>query len=368
MTTFTGTSGDDILPPNNADDSGDDIFHGLAGDDQLGGGSGNDLLYGEDGNDTIQGGADDDIAYGGAGIDDIDGGGGNDVIDGGAGADTMIGNFGDDTYYVDNAGDAITEYTATDGTDTIYASVSYTLPQYVERLILTGSAALNATGGDDIDTLVGNAGANTLTGNAGADFLSGGNGNDILRGGAGMDVLDGGSGIDTVTYTENEVGVTVNLATGIGIGGNAQGDSYQNIENVNGSTANDTIIGNAAANALNGWAGKDTLTGGGGADRFVFSSPAHSVVGSNADRITDFSHAQGDKIDLSGIDSNTNVVGDQAFTFVGNALYSGTAGELRFASIGGVTTIAGDRNGDGTSDFHVTLTGSFTLLAGDFVL
>jgi Ca2+-binding RTX toxin-like protein len=325
MTTFTGTSGNDILPPNNADDSGDDIFHGLAGDDQLGGGSGNDLLYGEDGNDTIQGGADDDIAYGGAGIDYIDGGGGNDVIDGGAGADTMIGNFGDDTYYVDNAGDAITEYTATDGTDTIYASVSYTLPQYVERLILTGSAALNATGGGDADTLVGNAGANTLTGNAGADFLS-------------------------------------------GVGGNAQGDSYQNIENVNGSTANDTIIGDAAANALNGWAGKDTLTGGGGADRFVFSSPAHSVVGSNADRITDFSHAQGDRIDLSGIDSNTNVVGDQAFTFIGNALYSGTAGELRFASSGGVTTIAGDRNGDGTSDFHVTLTGNLTLLAGDFVL
>jgi len=368
MTAFTGTSGDDILPPIGSDDSGDDIFHGLAGNDQLSGGSGNDLLYGEDGNDTIQGGIGDDLAYGGAGADFIDGGGGDDTIDGGTGSDTMQGNFGDDTYFVDSTGDTVTEYSASDGTDTIYASVSYTLPQFVERLILTGSASIDATGGNDADTLVGNAGSNTLTGNGGADFLSGGDSNDILRGGAGMDVLDGGSGIDAVTYTENEVGVVVNLATGVGQGGNAQGDTYQGIENVNGSTGNDTLIGNAAANALNGWAGTDILTGGGGADRFVFSSLAHSVVGANADRITDFSHAQGDRIDLSAIDANSTVAGNQAFTFIGNALYSGTVGELRFAVSNGVTIVAGDLNGDGTSDFHVTLTGGFTLVTGDFVL
>ncbi len=183
-----------------------------------------------------------------------------------------------------------------------------------------------------------------------------------------MDVLDGGSGIDAVTYTENEVGVVVNLATGVGRGGNAQGDTYQGIENVNGSTGNDTLIGNAAANALNGWAGTDVLTGSGGADRFVFSSLAHSVVGANADRITDFSHAQGDRIDLSAIDANTGVAGDQGFSFIGTGLYTHHAGELRYAVSGGTTTIAGDVNGDGASDFHIALTGSLALVTGDFVL
>ncbi|MGL4964812.1 MAG: calcium-binding protein [Inquilinus sp.] len=350
MTVFTGTSGDDSLPPIGGDNSGDDTYFGLAGADYISAGPG------------------DDIVYGGSEVDYIDAGGGDDYLDGGTGADFLIGNFGDDTYIVDNAGDSITEYSASDGTDTIYSSVSYTLPQYVERLILTGGFNLSATGGGDADTLIGNAGANTLTGNAGADLLSGGDGNDVLRGGAGMDVLDGGNGVDFVTYTEGGVAVTVNLATGVGSGGNAQGDSYGSIENVNGSTGNDTIIGNASANVLNGWAGKDTLTGGGGADHFAFSSIAHSVVGANADRITDFSHAQGDQVDLSAIDANTAVSGDQAFTFIGTAAYSDNAGELRYSVVGAVTTIAGDVNGDGTSDFHIQLTGAIGLVAGDFVL
>ncbi|MGF6226156.1 Ca2+-binding RTX toxin-like protein [Inquilinus ginsengisoli] len=368
MTTFTGTSGDDTLPPPNSDDNGDDIFHGLAGNDTLYGGGGNDTLYGEDGDDYIQGGADHDTAYGGAGTDYMDGGGGDDYLSGGAGNDTMVGNFGDDTYVVDSAGDVITEYSADDGTDTIYSSVSYILPQYVERLILTGGFNLSGTGGAAADTLIGNSGGNTLTGNAGADFLSGGDGNDVLRGGAGMDILDGGNGVDYVTYTENEVAVTVNLATGVGSGGNAQGDSYSSIENVNGSTVGDIIIGNASANVLNGWAGKDTLTGGGGADTFTFSQTNHSVVGANADRITDFSHAQGDRIDLSAIDADTTLAGNQAFAFIGAALYSGDAGELRYSVVGGTTTVAGDVNGDGVSDFHIQLTGSIGLVVSDFVL
>jgi Ca2+-binding RTX toxin-like protein len=350
MATFTGTSGDDSLPPIGQDNSGNDTYFGLAGADYISAGAG------------------DDIAYGGSENDYIDAGGGDDYLDGGTGADILIGNFGDDTYIVDNAGDAITEYSPDDGTDTIYSSVSYTLPQYVERLILTGGFNLSGTGGAAADTLVGNSGGNTLTGNAGADFLSGGDGNDVLRGGSGMDILDGGNGVDYVTYTENEVAVTVNLATGVGSGGNAQGDSYSSIENVNGSTVGDIIIGNASANVLNGWAGKDTLTGGGGADTFTFSQTSHSAVGANADRITDFSHAQGDRIDLSAIDADTTLAGNQAFAFIGTALYSGDAGELRYSIVGATTTVAGDVNGDGTSDFHIQLTGAIGLVVSDFVL
>jgi Ca2+-binding RTX toxin-like protein len=119
---------------------------------------------------------------------------------------------------------------------------------------------------------------------------------------------------------------------------------------------------------LTGAGGKDTLTGGAGADRFVYAGAADSPVGANADRITDFSHAQSDKIDLAAIDANTGAAGNQAFSFIGTSLYTGIAGQLRYASDGAVTTIAGDLNGDGVSDFHIQLTGAIGLVAADFVL
>ena len=161
--------------------------------------------------------------------------------------------------------------------------------------------------------------------------------------------------------------MTVNLTTG-GTGGDAQGDTYANIENVIGSAGADALTGNGLANALNGGAGKDTMTGLAGADRFVFTSAAHSAVGANADRITDFSHAQGDRIDLTAIDASTGAAGDQAFAFLGTGAYTGVAGQLRYSVVGGVTTIAGDINGDKASDFHIQLTGAVNLVAGDFVL
>ena len=160
-----------------------------------------------------------------------------------------------------------------------------------------------------------------------------------------------------------------NLAAGTASGGFAQGDVLASIENVNGSSFNDTLTGSSAANALGGLAGRDTLTGGAGADSFIYKAISDSAVGANADRITDFSHAQGDRIDLSAIDANGGGLGNAAFTFIGTGLFTGVAGQLRYAVTSpGVTTIAGDVNGNGTSDFHITLTGNLTLVAGDFVL
>jgi len=154
---------------------------------------------------------------------------------------------------------------------------------------------------------------------------------------------------------------------GFGSGGEAQGDIFNSIENVTGSAAADDITGNNAANALNGWAGQDVLRGRGGGDRFAFSAASDSKVGA-ADQITDFSHAEGDRVDLSAIDANSAVAGNQAFSFIGTSFYSGVAGQLRYASDGTVTTIAGDINGDGVSDFHIQLAGAIGLVAGDFVL
>jgi len=195
----------------------------------------------------------------------------------------------------------------------------------------------------------------------------------VLRGGAGADELIGGTGSDTASYYGATTAVTVNLQTGTG----SDGDTLSGVENVNGGKGGDSLTGNAGANALAGYEGNDTLRGGAGldflaggtgADRFVYTALGDSAVGANADRITDFSHAQGDRIDLSAIDANTALAGNQAFSFIGSGLYTGVAGQLRFAQSGGNTTIAGDINGDGTSDFHIIVKGTIALQASDFVL
>ena len=117
----------------------------------------------------------------------ITGNNGANIIDGGAGADTMAGGAGSDTYYVDDAGDVVVE-NANQGTDTVYSTVSYVLPDNVENLILLGTADVTGTG---------NILNNALTGNAGNNALTGSDGNDTIDGGAGADTMTGGAGNDT---------------------------------------------------------------------------------------------------------------------------------------------------------------------------
>ena len=94
----------------------------------------------------------------------------------------------------------------------------------------------------------------------------GGLGNDTLEGGAGADVLDGGAGTDAATYRTSTSGVNVNLATGTGSGGDAQGDLLANIENVTGSAYADSLAGSNGDNLLVGGGGNDVLDGGLGND------------------------------------------------------------------------------------------------------
>ena len=108
---------------------------------------------------------------------------GNNVLNGGLGVDTLRGGLGDDTYFVDAAGDRVVEV-AGQGSDTVYASVSFTLQagQEIETLRATGTTGL------------------TLTGNAFANTISGGAGGDVLVGGLGQDALTGGTGADRFTF------------------------------------------------------------------------------------------------------------------------------------------------------------------------
>ncbi|MEQ1715239.1 MAG: hypothetical protein ABL907_04520 [Hyphomicrobium sp.] len=162
-----------------------------------------EVLTGDVTNNTFLGGALGDTFNGWLGNDTLNGQGGADSLNGSAGNDTLIGGDGNDIYYVDSLADIITESNAllaTGGTDTIYASVTRTLGLNVERLVLTGTTALNGAGNALNNIITGNGAANVLSGLAGNDTLNGAVGNDMLAGGLGNDTLAGGAGLDTFLF------------------------------------------------------------------------------------------------------------------------------------------------------------------------
>ncbi|WP_225766728.1 calcium-binding protein [Inquilinus sp. Marseille-Q2685] len=383
---LSGSQGNDDLTGN----SGANTLQGWSGDDALRGSAGADVLDGGAGIDAAVylasvAGVTVDLAAGIAsggdaagdtliGIENVQGGKGNNTLIGNSGANTLWGWIGDDLLRGGGGADHLVGSAGVDIASYYDGSTGVTFD------LAAGTGSAGDAAGDTlagIENISGSQGDDTLLGSVDANWLRGWNGDDVLRGGAGADTLDGGAGIDTASYYDGSAGVSVNLTTGAGSGGDASADILSGIENVSGSQGNDILVGSAGVNALRGWngddvlngvAGQDTLTGGLGADRFVLSGPAHSPVGAGADRITDFSHAQADRIDLHLIDANTDAGGNQAFSFIGTAAYGGVAGQLRYAVSGGVTTIAGDVDGNGTSDFQIKLTGSIALVAADFVL
>jgi Ca2+-binding RTX toxin-like protein len=410
-----GGAGNDIAYAGDAPDvvlggDGIDRLYGGAGADRLDGGAGNDVISGDAGNDLVSGGLGNDTLSGGDGVDNIAGAENDDVLYGGAGEDLLSGDAGNDTIFGDDAHDFITGDAGDDtleggaGNDQLYGGENNdvlrggagaddlggdagvdTVSYYSSSVgvvvdLATGKGSGGEAQGDhlyNVENLSGSQGSDSLYGNAGANVLQGWGGADVLRGGAGADRLDGGAGIDTASYYSGTTGVVVSLASGLGSGGEAQGDILVSIENLSGSQGSDSLYGNTGANVLQGWngndaligrAGKDTLTGGAGADHFTFAALGDSVVGANADRITDFSHAQGDRIDLSGIDAKFTVAGDQAFSFIGTAAFTGVAGQLHIWQNAGQTIVSGDVNGNGTADFNIVLTGTINLVAADFVL
>lgn len=241
--------------------------------------------------------------------------------------------------------------------------------------------------GNGNDVLKGSNGDDRLDGGAGVDALYGGNGNDILIGGAAADLLDGGKGRDAVYYTNANTGVTVNLGDASKNTGDAAGDSFTSIEILMGSRFDDRLFGDATNNEVNGGAGADTLfggrgddamqggagvdllTGGAGADLFQFSlaSDTGSTTGT-ADRVADFSQAEGDLIDLRLLDADQGQIGLQHFNFIGADGFSGVAGELRYTRGPGITKIEADTDGLGGADLVIVLSGRIALDLGDFLL
>lgn len=182
----------------------------------------------------------------------------------------------------------------------------------------------------------------------------------------------GGAGRDTISYeprdedfSQGGSGVTVDLAAGRTQTGANRFETISQIENVVGCGADDAIFGNNGANRLTGGRGFDQLTGRGGADTFIWGAGNEAPVSaSSIDLVTDFSRNQGDRLDLSGIDANSRVGGDQAFTFIATSPFSGQAGQLQFAD----DILSGDTNGDRRADFRIGLINVTGLIAADIVL
>jgi len=138
----------------------------------------------------------------------VRGNSGNNIVDGGLGADTLYGGGGNDIYYIDNAGDTISEQTVNGvddgGIDWVVTRVDHTLVQYTEHMILSGAVGhINGTGNSVDNTIEGNTGNNILSGLGGNDTLRGFNGNDTLIGGIGNDNLQGGNENDTYEFGLN---------------------------------------------------------------------------------------------------------------------------------------------------------------------
>lgn len=212
------------------------------------------------------------------GPDNLFGTPGNDTLDGKGGADVMTGLAGDDTYIVDNTGDSVVE-AADEGVDTVKSSVTYTLPANTEKLLLTGSAAINGTG---------NSLANTLTGNSGNNLLNGRTGADVMRGMAGNDIYYVDNVLDRVTEGVDQGMDTIRSTITRALPANVENLTLIGTAAISGSgnTLANKIIGNGAVNTLNGKESNDTLTGGAGVDRFLFATALNGST--NFDRITDF--------------------------------------------------------------------------------
>ena len=208
-------------------------------------------------------------------------------------------------------------------------------------------------------------GADSLIGGAGSDTLLGGADDDTLEGGIGVDDLDGGTGTDTATYSGSAAGVSVDLASGSGSGGDATGDQLSNIENITGSANADTLAGDAGINVLTGAAGDDVLIGRDGADQLIggTGSDTASYEGSASavDVTLDGSLGVGGDAQGDSYNSIENVIGSShddtltAAAVAGNQL-DGAAGDDQLISgigaddlIGGAGFDTADYSGSGQS-------------------
>ncbi len=367
-----------------------------------------DILRGGEGNDTID-------AYMGEG-DRLYGGNGNDTLILHLAREAKLyGGWGDDTYvlrqWTTDYADSIVE-SAGQGMDTIQVrganidlnrsnltaieNVTFTYDSEGAARTVTGNGLDNIvltreandsvegrgghdeirtgdgtdwlSGGEGNDTLDGGAGADTIEAGGGADRILGGTGGDQIRGDGGDDHIDAGDGVDFVYAGDGNDSIYGQTGDDFLHGeiGNDLLSGDGGHDWLHGGDGNDTIHGGSGDDKIHGNAGVDMLTGGAGADRFIFKLQSDSTSG-QLDRIMDFKPGE-DRIDLSGIDANSTLGGNQAFSFSAARHFFTGAGDLwTTAGLLG-DTVEADLNGDGITDFKILVVGQWDLKATDFIL
>jgi Ca2+-binding RTX toxin-like protein len=346
---------------------------------------------------TLQGWA----QIGGTDADTLIGTAQSDHLVGGTGAaNQLTGGAGDDWYTVAAVGDTIIER-AGEGFDTVWASVSsFTLPSYTDSLIYVGNAALSFTGtgnelgnvigglaGDDLlyglagndrlsgnrgqdqlfggvgnDILFGGADSDTLDGGAGDDKLNGGTGNDVLRFSGGVDTMNGDDGIDLADYSNFASAVLIDLqaATQYTRGTN---DVYTgvwtsigtvtSVENLKGTSANDSLFGDANNNTIFYTGGLDNYDGRDGVDTLDFSVLQPAVY-LDLDAATQYTRDTGNVTSTGAWRALTYTVAASFENAVGTAATDyvlGTAADNVFAYFGGLDDAYFGRGGSDTLDF-----------------
>jgi Ca2+-binding RTX toxin-like protein len=354
-------------------------------------GSSDHVMFGRGGSDNL---------YGGSGNDRLLGGRGGDTLYSSSGQDILLGGAGNDTYVLQaSAGGFLTiiQEEPNNGYDLIRIQtylVTFSIPENVEAVEL--NANVDFFWGNEVGNLIdasSRSSGMSIDGLGGRDKILGTRSHDLIDGGKGADRMEGGTGYDTYRVdnvkdrviedpARNEYDtvistVSYHIPKGVeylGLAGNATRATGNGADNslvgnarantLDGRGGDDYLVGGAGRDALLGGAGDDLLiggrgadrlTGGGGADVFVFLTAKETgSTRKTADVIRDL--GSGDRIDLSAVDAASNRSNEQSFDFIGAAGFGKSAGELRYDG----RFLIGDRDGDGSGDFYIKVTGGLS--------
>ena len=286
----------------------------------------------------------------------------------GTGVTTFEGGDGDDTFIVNNQQDVVVA--STSATNTVLSSVSYTLPDNVTTLVLTGSANLLAAGNTQADSIVGNSGGDTLVAGTGNDTLVAGAGPATLIGGVGNDtfVIDSDDDVieDTVTGEQNTLIASVTIT----LPGNFTTLELSGTGDLAGTanSTNDLILGGPGADTLVAGAGTDTLIAGSAANTLVGGTGNTTFVVNNSGDVIEGASATASNYLLSSVTytapGNVNSLtltgpGDiAAMGNAGNDVLTGGEGSDTLVAGSGTDTLIG---GTGNTTFEVDSAGDVVL-------
>ncbi|MBD1867253.1 hypothetical protein H6F95_08060 [Cyanobacteria bacterium FACHB-471] len=273
-----------------------------------------DILMGNSFNNTIEALAGNDVLIGNAGDDTLDGGDGSDTASYRRDPGKVLVNL-EQSKVIDGFGN----------TDTLSSIENVIGSGFDDQIIGDGNANIIYAGAGS-DRIEARGGNDIVFGEGDNDTILGEAGDDYLVGGTGADLLNGGDGTDTASYFTAEFGVTASLTTGRGTAGDALGDVFQSIENLEGSQFGDRLIGDERTNILagldgddylDGRGGDDTLYGGDGSDRAQGGTGKDNLYGEAGDDALNGN--AGDDL-LDGGEGNDDLWGDEgADTLYGRA-------------------------------------------------